>query len=474
MKIVAVFVAFLVFCLVAVTMQDTKYEVRCADVSGGYMLSARGVDFAEKVGDAIHWLTTDADKVVIRANYEDLKARIKRYVIHSLWETVLGVGKGGKAAESGITIQRKARKAQLDGEKQCTPCPTAANPNPDDPIDPPGGGGGYPPGEDPRARITNAAVFKQDYVWSAEQVSIAKTVVAVGKRMNIPQQGWVVAIAAGFQESGMRNLDYGDRDSQGFLQQRPSAGWGTVAQIRDPAYAVRSFYRHLVRVPGWSSMTVNDAAQRVQISATPYAYGKWETEARSLVNKIGGTPAVGGAPDSDSDLPEACVNTDGSMSNEWGDTDDGSTATVTAPTPATFDQQGNPHSVDQTFAWLTARQDKVWYYQGQPGVRKCLAMVAEAYGWVDGSGSYSAASLWSSIPAAYKGTGAPPRGALVFWRTSVAEGHVAIADGAGGAWTTDGFGATGEINHVSLKTLDGWGPRLGWSVPRFVARVRAA
>ena len=84
----------------------------------------------------------------------------------------------------------------------------------------------------------------------------------------------------------MRNLSWGDRDSVGLFQQRPSQGWGTPEQLQDPAYAARLFYvgnegytRGLLDIRGWQSMTVTQAAQAVQISAYPDHYAKWETSA---------------------------------------------------------------------------------------------------------------------------------------------------------------------------------------------------
>ena len=66
-----------------------------------------------------------------------------------------------------------------------------------------------------------------------EQVEIASAIIRIGKAHRVPEQGWVVGLATALQESGLRNLDYGDRDSLGVFQQRPSTGWGTPAQIRD-------------------------------------------------------------------------------------------------------------------------------------------------------------------------------------------------------------------------------------------------
>lgn len=71
----------------------------------------------------------------------------------------------------------------------------------------------------------------------AEQVPNAKTIQATGVAMNIPARGQVVALATALQESGLRNLTYGDRDSLGLFQQRPSMGWGTANEILDPVHA---------------------------------------------------------------------------------------------------------------------------------------------------------------------------------------------------------------------------------------------
>jgi len=99
-----------------------------------------------------------------------------------------------------------------------------------------------------------------------EQASNAATIAAVGKREEMSDHAVTVALAAAMQESRLRNLDFGDRDSVGLFQQRPSQGWGTPAQLTNPRYAARSFYRALAEVSGWASMDVTDAAQHVQRS----------------------------------------------------------------------------------------------------------------------------------------------------------------------------------------------------------------
>ncbi|MFM9706552.1 C40 family peptidase [Streptomyces galilaeus] len=130
----------------------------------------------------------------------------------------------------------------------------------------------------------------------AEQVPNAKTIQATGVAMNIPARGQIVALATALQESGLRNLTYGDRDSLGLFQQRPLQGWGTANEILDPVYASTKFYEALEKVSGWQSLSVTQAAQAVQKSGFPEAYAKWEPLATALqqaieplLSKAGGT-----------------------------------------------------------------------------------------------------------------------------------------------------------------------------------------
>jgi cell wall-associated NlpC family hydrolase len=132
--------------------------------------------------------------------------------------------------------------------------------------------------------------------YTREQITNAATIVAVGKRMQVPEHGLVTAVAAALQESGLRNLDRGDRDSLGVFQQRPSQGWGSPAQIMNPAYAATAFYRRLLETPGWQELSVNDAAQSVQRSATPNAYSRHEPGARALTEAVDGAACTAASP----------------------------------------------------------------------------------------------------------------------------------------------------------------------------------
>ena len=121
-----------------------------------------------------------------------------------------------------------------------------------------------------------------------EQAANATTIAAVGKRLGMPDHAVTVALATALQESRLRNLNYGDRDSLGVFQQRPSQGWGTPAQILVPATAAATFYQHLNMVKGWENLSVADAAQSVQRSADPDAYAQWEGQAQAMAEALTG------------------------------------------------------------------------------------------------------------------------------------------------------------------------------------------
>ena len=152
---------------------------------------------------------------------------------------------------------------------------------------------------------------------SEEQIRNAAIIIQVGQNLKVPPRGWVIAIATAMQESWLRNLpnlgDKNDHDSIGLFQQRPSTGWGTVEQIMQPDYAATKFYEKLVKVPGWQSKALTEAAQQVQISAFPDAYAKHEPLATQIVNQLadGAARAVGSLTDL------RCVNSGEISASGW-------------------------------------------------------------------------------------------------------------------------------------------------------------
>ncbi|MGW6685860.1 hypothetical protein [Streptomyces sp. NPDC054961] len=128
----------------------------------------------------------------------------------------------------------------------------------------------------------------QYYEMSTEQAANATTIAAVGVSKGMPDRAVTIALATAMQESALRNLDHGDRDSLGLFQQRPSQGWGTPEQIMDPVYSAGIFYDRLADVKGYSRLPLTVAAQKVQLSAFPQAYAKHEPDATVLTSAFVG------------------------------------------------------------------------------------------------------------------------------------------------------------------------------------------
>ncbi|HEY2762862.1 MAG TPA: hypothetical protein VGJ13_02430 [Pseudonocardiaceae bacterium] len=147
-------------------------------------------------------------------------------------------------------------------------------------------------GRRPGCAITAATDAASDapvtFPLSGEQIDNAATVAAIGAKLGMPDHAVTIALATALQESGLRNLQTGDRDSAGLFQQRPSQGWGTRAQIVDTVYASTAFYQRLRLQPDWEQLDVADAAQLVQRSAAPSAYAQWEPRARAYARALTG------------------------------------------------------------------------------------------------------------------------------------------------------------------------------------------
>jgi len=125
-----------------------------------------------------------------------------------------------------------------------------------------------------------------------DQAYYAGIIAGMSVQRGLKPRAASIALATAYQESGIRNLDYGHSDSLGLFQQRPSKGWGTEAEIMDPWYSTREFYRALVKVSKWETKDINDVAQAVQRSAYPDAYRKHVDNAKTLASALTGeTPA---------------------------------------------------------------------------------------------------------------------------------------------------------------------------------------
>ncbi|MCM1011087.1 peptidoglycan-binding protein [Brevibacterium sp. XM4083] len=124
-----------------------------------------------------------------------------------------------------------------------------------------------------------------------QQIDNARLIIAVGRGGGFDDEAIRIALMTALQESSLRNIDYGDRDSVGLFQQRPSQGWGDPSELTDRVFATKSFYGinpevhnpGLDQIENWHRMTPTEAAQAVQRSAYPDAYGQWETLADDLI-----------------------------------------------------------------------------------------------------------------------------------------------------------------------------------------------
>ncbi len=147
------------------------------------------------------------------------------------------------------------------------------------------------------------------YELTSRQEGVARAYIGVGKQLGVPRSGQIIAIMMAMQESSLRVLANprvpasmgfpndgvgSDHDSIGSAQQRPGAGWGSVAQLMDAFYNARAFYggpmgpnrgspRGLLDIPGWQTMDKGLAAQAVQVSAFPELYARWERAATAVV-----------------------------------------------------------------------------------------------------------------------------------------------------------------------------------------------
>jgi hypothetical protein len=170
-------------------------------------------------------------------------------------------------------------------------------------------------------------------VLDLEQAHFASIIAGVSVRRGLPARAASIALATAYQETGIRNLEYGDRDSVGLFQQRPSQGWGTKKQLMDPDYAVGQFYDALVKINNWETDDINDVAQKVQRSGHPEAYNDHEADARVLASALTGQSPAGfscldrsGAAGDVKELRSALEHTFGSLD----DSADGSVIAIRA------------------------------------------------------------------------------------------------------------------------------------------------
>ena len=136
-----------------------------------------------------------------------------------------------------------------------------------------------------------AVIGSESYELATDQAANASLITAISVQRGLPPRAASIALATAMQESKLRNINYGDDagpDSRGLFQQRPSQGWGTEAQVMDPVYATNAFYNGLIKIPGYETMEITQAAQQVQRSAFPRAYAQHENMGRAFASALTG------------------------------------------------------------------------------------------------------------------------------------------------------------------------------------------
>jgi len=168
-----------------------------------------------------------------------------------------------------------------------------------------------------------ATAKNQSVTLDLEQAHYTSIVVGLSVKRGLPPRAASIAMATVYQETGIRNLNYGDRDSVGLFQQRPSQGWGSRKELLDPYYATDRFYDALVKIDDWETGDITTVAQRVQNSSFPEAYRDHEADARVLASALTGHSTASftclereGNPGKPSALVSSIEKTFGKVSDE--------------------------------------------------------------------------------------------------------------------------------------------------------------
>ena len=142
----------------------------------------------------------------------------------------------------------------------------------------------------PQCSITAAGVTES---FGPDQTGNAALIAAISMKRGLSPRAATIALTTAYQESKIRNLRYGDRDSLGLFQQRPSQGWGTREEILDPVHATNAFYDALVKYQGYETADITTIAQKVQRSGFPEAYRDHEGQGRVLASTLTGHSPAG-------------------------------------------------------------------------------------------------------------------------------------------------------------------------------------
>ncbi|MYR25810.1 MULTISPECIES: hypothetical protein [unclassified Streptomyces] len=307
----------------------------------------------------------------------------------------------------------------------------------------------------PGCEVVSADGGRTTYSFGADQAVNAATIAAVGTSRGMPERAVTIALATALQESGLRNLDHGDRDSVGLFQQRPSQGWGTVAQIMDPVYSAGKFYQRLDKVDGYASLPLTVAAQKVQRSAFPDAYAKHEPDAALLAAALTGRAAASltcesTVPDGTGDpsaVRAALIRDFGAgVLPEAPEARQKATAAATTASPSpvegTFSRGGAPART-RTVVVPVAGAGTAKDAKGAKGAKGAKAAKDGRRGWELAQWAVAHASVLHLSEVAYAGREWRASGTGHTWR------EVAADKGDGGAGGAKGAGGPADVRIVT-------------------------
>ncbi|GAA2905556.1 hypothetical protein Acy02nite_86880 [Actinoplanes cyaneus] len=125
---------------------------------------------------------------------------------------------------------------------------------------------------------------------NGNRVACARIIVRTVQDRGLGQRAAVIAVATAIAESTLTNHTVAtDHDSLGLFQQRPSQGWGSPGQLVDPTYATNAFLDAMIRKypkNAWMTGDIGAICQRVQTSATPWAYAPEVPDAALIVGAL--------------------------------------------------------------------------------------------------------------------------------------------------------------------------------------------
>ncbi|MGH3784649.1 MAG: C40 family peptidase [Pseudonocardiaceae bacterium] len=295
-------------------------------------------------------------------------------------------------------------------------------------------------------------------VWSAEQMNNTQTITQVTQSRRLPRRAAVLATATAIVESQLANVHYGDRDSLGLFQQRPSQGWGSPADILNPAAATGKFLDHLVTIPQWPYLAPGVAEQLVQRSGHPERYAPQEPPAAALVGKFwtgpdNPSPPPTGGP-RDDQLAKRTAFTDTGCGDQGGSNIPPDPRRL----PPGFALPADPRErAAVSYALAQVGKPYVWGAKG-PTAFDCSGLAQAAWaaaGVAISAGTTSQVHDGSPVASLHQ----VQPGDLLFIPGSLGTarnpGHVGMYAGAGIV-----VNAYDERHGVILESLDTWAPRI--------------